>query len=398
MDRPFFFLHVRKTAGVSLRGLLANRFPVGKLLFQAHSVSGLQAPGDAMFATGHVGFDYAQRFSTWPTIFTVLREPVSRSLSAYHFFQDHSEAHYRMLATELSPADYESRRCFGEHARKLGMRRFLRDHEALARTWLSNVQTRQLAGAACAGLPDDDPRLIETALRHLGSIDLVGIFERLEETLRLLGRLMNWGRIGPAQHLNMTRRTDSDPDPACLEILRSWNGLDSHLYDVALARFEAQLAALNDAPAKDCPTSAAWPIEEDAYAPDQPIHGYGWYERESFQGKWLCWNSSPIATLNLRLAQARPTAFRCLLSHAISEAALEHLAISVNSTPLRLRKQEADGGILLEGDIARSAWTIDSGMARLTFDCPVMGRPCDVDPESTDRRNLGVALAWLRMK
>jgi hypothetical protein len=226
MDRPFFIPHIRKTAGVSLRGLLANRFPVGKLLFQAHSVNGPQAPGKAMFATGHVGFDYAQRFRTWPTIFTVLREPLSRSLSAYRFFQNHSEAHYRMLATELSPADYESRRCFGEHAQRLGMRRFLRDHEALARNWLSNVQTRQLAAAACAGLADDDPRLIETALRHLGSIDLVGIFERLDQTLHLLGRLTNWGELGPrsaSQH-DQARRLRSGSglprDPSFLEPTR----------------------------------------------------------------------------------------------------------------------------------------------------------------------------------
>jgi len=398
MDRPFFFLHIRKTAGVSLRGLLANRFPVGKLLFQAHSVGGPQDPGQAVFATGHVGFDYAQRFRTWPTIFTMLREPVSRSLSAYRFFQNHSEAFYRVLATELSPADYDSRRRFSEHARSLGMRRFLRDHESLARTWLSNVQTRQLAGAACAGLADDDPRLIETALHHFGSIDLVGIFERLDQTLHLLGRLTNWGSLGPVQHLNMTGLSDSDPDPACLEILRSWNELDSYLYDAALARFETQLAALDDASAKDIPTSASSPIEGDLYTPDQPIHGYGWHEREWFQGKWLCWNSAPIATLNLRPARSRPSTFRCLLSHAISEAVLEHLAISVNSMPLRLQKRAVDGGILVEGDIVQAAWATDSSVARLTFTCPVMGRPCDVDPASTDRRNLGVALAWLRME
>ena len=87
-----------------------------------------------------------------------------------------------------------------------------------------------------------------------------------------------------------------------------------------------------------------------------------------------------------------------MLSHAISEAAPARLDISVNSTPLRLQKREVDGGILLEGEIARAAWAIDSIVARLTFTCPVMGRPCDVDPTSTDRRNLGVALAWLRME
>jgi hypothetical protein len=167
---------------------------------------------------------------------------------------------------------------------------------------------------------------------------------------------------------------------------------------VALARFEAQLAALDDATATKIPTSAAWPIEGDVYTPDQPIHGYGWHEREWFHDKWLCWNSSPIATLHLRLAQSSPSTFRCLLSHAIGEAALERFDISVNSIPLRLQKRAVDGGVLLEGPIAQATWAIDSSVARLTFTCPVMGRPCDVDQTSTDRRNLGVALAWLRME
>src|SRR2546423_14138472 len=97
-DSPtFFFLHIRKTAGTSLRGLLANRFPANSILFQAHSVSGPQQPGDALFATGHVGFDYAQRFRVAPKTFTVMREPISLALSGYYFFQKHDEQFFRVL-------------------------------------------------------------------------------------------------------------------------------------------------------------------------------------------------------------------------------------------------------------------------------------------------------------
>ena len=123
--RPFLFIHIRKTAGTSLRGLLANRFPVGRILFQAHSVSGPQQPGDARFATGHVDFDYAHRFDVWPTTFTVLREPVSRCVSACDFFQSHSETFFRTLATELGETEYQDRRRFDDRARSLGMLRFL---------------------------------------------------------------------------------------------------------------------------------------------------------------------------------------------------------------------------------------------------------------------------------
>jgi hypothetical protein len=396
--RPFFFLHIRKTAGVSFRGLLANRFPSDRILFQAHSVSGPNAPGDALFATGHVGFDYAQRFGIWPTIFTVLREPISRCLSAYHFFQSHEESHFRTLATELTAAEYESRRRFSDCARRLGMRRFLVEQEPLARAGLSNIQTRHLAGASCAGLADDDPRLMETALRHLDQIDLTGLVERLDDTLRLLGHLMNWGRLGPLQHLNITVRSNdaSDADPGCIEILRSWNQLDLRLYQEASRLFEAKLRTLNERSQEEVSPDGAWLADGGVFTPDQPLCGYGWYERERHQGRWLCWNSSPVATLNLCLSASRPSKFRCLLSHVVREAALDQLGITLNSVPLSLQKREHQGGILVESDIPAQASATNPHLSRLTFYCPDMPRPCDIDPDSTDTRNLGVAIGWIR--
>lgn len=396
--RPFLFLHIRKTAGISLRGLLANRFPADKILFQAHSVNGPQQPGDARFATGHVDFDYARRFGTWPTIFTVLREPISRCLSAYDFFQSHDEPYLRNLATELSAADHEGRRRFGDRARRLGMRRFLVEEEALARASLCNIQTRHLAGASCAGLADDDPRLIETAFRHLAQIDLTGLVERLDDTIRLLGHVMNWGRLGPLQHLNPTTRSNTaDVDPECIEILRRWNLLDLRLYEEARRLFDLKRRALLHRSPNEVSSEAAWPVDGEIFAPDQPIYGYGWNEREQHQGKWLCWNSAPAATLNLCASKSGASRFRCLLSHVISAAALDNLGIAVNSVPLILRKREDEGGILLESDIPAVAWTTNPRLARLTFNCPVMQRPCDIDPNSTDTRKLGVAIGWLRL-
>ncbi|MGT2436985.1 hypothetical protein ACU4GH_15200 [Bradyrhizobium betae] len=88
-------------------------------------MNGPQRPGESLFATGHVGFDYAARFESDPVIFTVLREPMARCLSAYHFFQSHSEAYLRSLATELSAEEYQGRLRFQERARELGPARFL---------------------------------------------------------------------------------------------------------------------------------------------------------------------------------------------------------------------------------------------------------------------------------
>lgn len=394
-ERPFFFLHIRKTAGVSLRGLLANRFPANRILFQAHSLSGPQQPGDAWFATGHVGFDYANSFQIHPTIFTVLREPMARCVSAYDFFQSHSEAFFRTLATELSVEEYQGRRRFQDLARQLGPARFLTEEETLARHWLANVQTRQLAGAACAGLQDDDPRLLAAALDSLARIDLAGLLERESDTLRLLGAVMGWGALGPLPHLNRTPGSGrAELDPGSLAILRRWNELDLRLYDEAQGMFERKLAALSSGVRVP---ELATAVGADGFTPDQPLHGVGWHEREVHDGRWLCWSAAPTTTLSLQAATKSPRRLQCLLSHVISKDALDGLTITLNAEPLPLRKRAAEAGILVESDVPARAWTTGVGRANLTFECPAMGSPRDLDARSPDVRRLGFALTRLRL-
>ena len=392
--KPFLFIHIRKTAGVSFRGLLANLFPAGQVLFQAHSVSGPSEPGDAIFVTGHVGFDYARRFAVAPTIFTTIREPISRCLSAYHFFRNNDENFFRTLATEVTEAEYESRLRVTDRARHLGLLEFLVEEEPLARAWLSNAQTRQLMGRSYAELADEaDCR--EIGRTYLAKCDVVGIFERLDDTLRLLSHTTNWGRLGPLPHMNKTQPSAADVDPRCIEILRSWNSLDFYLYEEACRLFESKLQALNNGCLDHAPLDTSWLATAEKFTPDMPIHGYGWHERECHQGRWLCWNSAPTATLDLRLSKSGNTSFRCLLSHVISEGALDKLQISVNSVRLALQKRSGEGGFFLEGAIPEGAVRASPRLARIRFDCPVMHRPCDINPSILDSRKLGVAIGWI---
>jgi hypothetical protein len=277
------------------------------------------------------------------------------------------------------------------------MLQFLVEEEPLARAWLSNAQTRQLAGGLGAGSGDDDPHLLETALIYLRKSDVVvGLVERLDDTLRLLGHVTHWGRLGPLQHMNSTiQPNQADIDPRCLEILRSWNLLDLRLYEEAGRLFESRLRALDLTSPDDGDTAGLANGEE--FTPDMPIRGHGWHERESYQGRWLCWNAAITATLDVSLSKSRYSRFRCLLSHVISGPALDRLQITLNSARLSLQKSEAEGGILLEGAIPESALRTSPHRARITFDCPVLQRPCDIDPSSPDSRSLGVAIGWLQI-
>jgi hypothetical protein len=86
------------------------------------------------------------------------------------------------------------------------------------------------------------------------------------------------------------------------------------------------------------------------------------------------------------------------LSHVISQAALDQLQISVNSVRLTLQKRAAEAGTLLEGAIPENALSRSPHLAQITFDCPVMLRPCDINPGLPDSRNLGVAIGWIRLE
>jgi hypothetical protein len=387
--RPFLHIHIRKTAGTSLRTLLTNQFPVDRLFLNAHSVRGPQEPGEASFVTGHVAFDYVQRFSVRPTIFTVFREPISHALSTYFFFRTNDEEFFQTIGRDWNEADLAARRRFTERARALDMLSFLRAEESLAKQWLSNPQTRQLA--SCAHAERDNNRVLETAIANLRTCDLVGTLERLDETLFVVGHHMRWGAVGPLQHLNATRA--EAVDRRCLEILRAWNPLDLQLYGAASALLDKKLELISKQPlAEVIPDPQMLPSAED-FTPDMPIRGYGWHEREHHDGRWLCWTASETATLQLAVRNSGATRFRCLVSHAIGPDAVATLRMSLNSCALTINRRRIDQGWLIESALPRGAMEETPGLASIAIDCPVMARPCNLNASSTDRRKLGVAVA-----
>ena len=391
--RPFLYIHIRKTAGTSLRTLLTNQFPVDRLLLNAHSVRGPQEPGEAAFVTGHVAFDYVQRFTVRPTIFTVFREPISHALSTYFFFRANDEDFFQTVGRDWNEAELAARRRFTERARALDMLSFLRTEEALAKRWLSNAQTCQLA--SCTHAERDNNRVLETAIANLQTCDLVGTLEKINETLFVVGHHMRWGAVGPLQHLNATRA--EAVDRGCLDILRAWNPLDLQLYGAAAALLDKRLELISkQPPAQVIPDLQTLPSAEN-FTPDMPIRGYGWHEREHHDGRWLCWTASETATLQLAIRNSGATRFRCLVSHAIGPDALAGLRMSLNSSALTLNCRRVDEGWLIESALPLGAMKETPGLASIAIHCPVMARPCDLDASSIDRRKLGVAIARIAL-
>jgi hypothetical protein len=142
-DRALFFLHLPKTAGTSLRELLSCRFAPTDILAFLRSDSRellsrkLASVGRHRFVHGHMPYALVDRFERRPFVLTVLRDPVDRAVSAFHYMRRMApavEQAFKDGSTSAARArDYAA-------AGRLPLGEFVRQAPLAAERHLGNVQ------------------------------------------------------------------------------------------------------------------------------------------------------------------------------------------------------------------------------------------------------------------
>jgi hypothetical protein len=236
------FNHIKKTAGSTLRHVLFKVYG-GRRVHSLYAYPGAHLEtfaehmarlGKALAPTqpevsaiaSHAGYGFHERLPQHHRyrLFTMLRDPVHRTISIYHF----------VLQNGTYPPDTT-------------LEAFLEDTE---RTY--NTQTADLGGlmvgATLDGVPlrreDYDEALLERAKANLLAHDVFGLAERFDESLLLAGEVLGWPRRKLAYatvNVGKVRRTRPSLTPAQLERIRDHNRLDSALYAFAAEHFERAL-------------------------------------------------------------------------------------------------------------------------------------------------------------
>jgi hypothetical protein len=228
--RPLLvFFHLRKTAGLTIRFVIARQFRHDAILTMDDwpTVEEANRFWSALPAErreriecvqGHLAFApdlFAPRATT---CFTVLRDPVERVVSAYYYNRRQPETTFH-AAINRNGATLDQ---------------FVNSEQFAA---VHNMQTRMLAGANPAATPRE---LLDLALGNLRDrMAMVGVSERIDETLLVCRAMFGWRRL-IYRHANITPRRPrlEAIAPETLAAIERANSLDRMLYRFASERLD----------------------------------------------------------------------------------------------------------------------------------------------------------------
>lgn len=391
-NRPVYFIHIPKTAGTMLRTLLAIHFHHEETFAGYYSVDKNTTPASfdrLKFLVLHSGVEMAKRFPVRPILLTFLRDPLERSLSAFYYLRTLPDGTFNDASLDR----------LIQRARQLELADFLREEPAGAQRHLGNLQTWLLTEQQTRGF---DPFFLEAdhleeAKRNLDRCELLGLTERMDDSLSLLTARMGWPAFEQTPRANGTDRRPGveQLDPSTRAALQELTAVDRELYeygrDLFERRWQAALCPMETSPEPELPLNH--PAMRFEYTFDQPVTGRGWHCREQVNQTWCGWSGPGLTSwLDFALVPGFDYQLRIRIVHAITHDALESLKITVNEQVIHCRRQGSEAGVLFEGLISKELLENTNGRVKLTFGVNSTHRPCDVDPANADSRRLGIAV------
>lgn len=268
-ERAAFFLHVMKTGGTALREALfrvtAGRFVLTDILLDELVCIPDYVLGRASLVAGHLPFEAAGLLPGDPLVFTIVRDPVERTVS--HFWHIRGMPWVEDECPELSLEEFVESPRWSALASNY-QARYLTHEIDLKGAWVDWSPVERFAeqlphlgeGSAhkLQTLFDSMPltlegdRLEKAALARLDEIELVGISERLDPLYRALAAFFGEHDPEPVERRNVgvDRPAVADVPPSLVQRIREVNHADLALYERACERVAAEsMAAKNSSTA-----------------------------------------------------------------------------------------------------------------------------------------------------
>lgn len=236
------FTHLGKTGGATLRRIVPRNFPRSRVLSLRNPSS---APNGFLstipiddfaglpladrerprFIMAHMMFGLHGSVPRDTTYITLLRDPVSRVISGYKsaLFSRGHRFHDTVIASKMDLADY------------------VRSGLALE---MDNSQTRAIAADVATPYGECNQDMLDRAKLNIEEhYAVVGIAERLDETLATFGHVFGWRRLHYVlANVSPNKIPRSSIPVETIAFIKHQNRFDIELYEYAVGRLERQIA------------------------------------------------------------------------------------------------------------------------------------------------------------
>jgi hypothetical protein len=228
-DRLTIFVHLHKTGGTTLRRILSREYGRDEFLDLdfvrgEDELASYRASADqrerVRAIAGHLAFGLADELDRPANYVTLVREPVARVLSYFHYLQAHPEA----------PEQY----------RRTTLEEFIADPDVEAD--VHNEQTRLLGSQRGAERAAPTRATLEQAKQHIQRhVVVAGTTERFDESVLLMAQKLEWQ--SPPYYVRRNVGSGERPElsPELRAAIVEHNTLDVELHRWVSARLDATI-------------------------------------------------------------------------------------------------------------------------------------------------------------
>lgn len=232
-DRPVIFVHVPKTAGTTIKAIIAGQYGDDKVLLGPGTGEQLLEIGrlddeqrnKIKMIAGHLPVGFPNLVDN-PRYCTLLREPIDRVVSFYYYVRREPE-HYLYDYTKIQ----------GHSLREV--------MENRVSNMMDNFQTRLISGVwNVVPFGEMTPEFLDRAKRNIDTFAVVGLQERFDESMLMLADAFGWDTpYYRSRNVSEGRPRVSELDDETLALVAAANTFDTELYEYAKEIFARQLAA-----------------------------------------------------------------------------------------------------------------------------------------------------------
>jgi hypothetical protein len=391
---PLFFMHVPKTAGMSMRLYLDGQYHEQDVC-PAVRWQDLLGHEDELkrfrLVQGHFRYNLRELLADDARMLVILRDPLRRTVSALrHLQRDPSFHHDHQLAKDLTLSEVLRHPALMQKQNNVQARFLCASQPA---TEVSAYLQRELPHNpdADAGNQEAPPEL-ELAQHRLAAIDFVGLTENLPAIVGVMARQMSYH---PPLYFPFINENPERGDPLAgltgedLAILRAANDVDLPLYDFAKRlierrRFERSMQDLTRGGVYSVP-AGSFEIAMEGIVP-----GSGWYGPER-DGE-VAWRwTGPGRYFTVEVPLRSDAQYRVSMSFGSARPlGPGDFAVEVNDMPVACAMQPEGGGYRCEFAIPDGVLAEGGGFCRILFDTRET-----VKPSPQDLRALGVSVRRL---